>query len=725
MKQMIKSMSLLLTGLVLGVLLGKVTFRTSSKDEIVSNISPVVSPLPQQRTSHHQLVDLAKLGQTMTSTSDGLKLAVIYGKIAHLSADEVEALLEQVALSTDSAVRRQREKFQDALIQRLLEIDPSRAIAAAFARYPNESASDAVDRTHRWVRPIFEKVAHEDLAEAKRLVAALPEDDAWLRRRAVEAILDRADTHDPGSLIEWAKSTNPGFDAFGESVSDFTEMRAYMITPDDDIFTRWAKEDLAGAKAYVLGLKSGKERSQGLVGIAEALAVTDPDSAVSFAAGLTNPNEQSAVWYRTIHLLASTRPADAARLLDQIPHGRIKQSAVNVLTEQWIQRDRSSALAWIETLGDSQLQQQVYQTAVFGIAEDDPAGAIDLAANLYGVETRRNAISEVTQQWFNEDAVSAIAWLKSHSSHEFSDEIHRFALPQYANEDPFGSAAYFDQLVAQHGLTENLSEAAGNIAYSLAGLDPDRAVVWVESLPDENTMQEAMEQVIYSIADDHLDHAMALAATQSELSDWAVYHLAESIAADDPGQAMKWIASQSEDLQRMAVNRVLMDLVRTNPTAAAEGLHASSGFLAEAEWNSLTKPADQIARTLAATNLQGALDWAAELPAGEVRNAAMSTPMHLWLQADPRAASEWIGQLEDASLRQQAAYQLADRVRDSDPEAAFLWSQTLHEDYRLAMMGEALRTWKDVDPEAAQQTLDATELTTDERLRLQRELGKD
>ncbi len=118
-----------------------------------------------------------------------------------------------------------------------------------------------------------------------------------------------------------------------------------MITPDNDLFTRWAKADLAEAKAYVMALEAGAERSQGIAGIAEALVLTDPEAAVTFADGLTDAAERSAVWYRSIRLLANTRPADAARLLDEIPNGRVKQSSINVLTERWIRKDRSSTLA--------------------------------------------------------------------------------------------------------------------------------------------------------------------------------------------------------------------------------------------------------------------------------------------------------------------------------------------------------------------------------------------
>ena len=726
MKAKIRSGILLLCGAAIGVLLGR-TIPTSPRRGFENENSPFEgepSPVSVRGTEDLRSVDLTRLGDLVKSARDELKLAVIYGRVAQLSLGEIERMLDKVLSSTDPDITRLREEFEDALIQRLLELDPAVASEVALTRRSGETAHEAEKRADRWVRPVFTALAECDLAEAKRLAANLPI-DGWLRRQAVGAIIDSAEIDDYRSLITWAKSADPGFDDFGDSVSDFTNMSAYMITPDNDLFTRWAKADIAEAQAYVLGLESGAERNQGLAGIAEALAVTDPNAAVEFAESLSNATEQSAVWYRTIHLLASTRPEDAASLLDQLPKGLVKQSAVNVLTDQWIEKDPRSALAWADSLGESQLQQQVYQSTVYSLSKEDPAAAIDLAGKLHGLKTRRDAIREVTQQWFEDDALSAIAWLRSQPDHEFSDEIYRYALPRYANSDPEASAAYFDELVDQHGLTGNLKAAAGHIAYCLAENDPNGAITWVESIGDRSTMNRAIEQVIYSMADEHLEEAMQLATTRSELSVHAVSHLGKALASRDPGAAFEWIASQPDEFRRDAVRTVLRDLVRSNPAAAAEQLQASSEFLGEPDWNGLTKPADQIARALAMTDLEGALEWAANLPEGKVRNAAMNTPMHLWLQSDPRAASEWIGQLEDDSLRQQAAYQLAGRVRDSDPEAAYLWSQTLHENYRIAMMGEALLTWRETNVEAARRALEGARLTDEERATLEDRLSEE
>ena len=723
--QVSKWIPALLLGIAIGVLAGRLTSpRPETPDGASSDAPPQGEAEPgvlRALDADPGRGDIARLVRSAAPHSDRLKSAVIFGRVATLTADEVEELLREVASSAEPEVAEERRSLEDALILRLLELDPVRALRSAVTRHPGERADDAEQRAGRWVARAMAALAKTDLAEARRQAESLPE-KGWLRRQAIEAVLDHAAPQDFQSLLAWAKATDPRFDEFGDGVDDFTDMTAYMITPDNGLFTRWAKTDLAAAKGYVLGLEPGAERNQGLAGIAEALAVTDPDAALRFAENLSDANERSAVWYRTIHLLASTRPADAARLLDELPSGRVKQSTVEVLTRQWLRQDRDAALAWAKSLGDSPRQQRVYRTAVHALARRDPEAAVDLAVNIHGLAARRDAIREVTRQWFTDDPLSATAWLRSEPDHEFRDEIYRFALPLYANRDPAGSAEYFDQLVAEHGLSGNLSAAAGQIAYTLARLDVDRALEWVGTIRDDATGQAAMEQLLTSVAFDDPGKAMQLVETQPTVSPGTIADLATAFTREDPDAAFEWIARQPAEARWGAVNRALADLVRDDPTAAAEQLRASAEILDPTGWNRLTTRAENISRAIATTDMEGALEWAASLPDGEVRNAAIAMPLHFWLDSDPHAASRWVSQLEDDALRQHAVSQLASSVRDSDPEAAFIWAGTLHGDERLATMRRALRTWRETDPEAARRAIQSADLTEDERAELQTEV---
>ncbi len=108
-----------------------------------------------------------------------------------------------------------------------------------------------------------------------------------------------------------------------------------------------------------------------------------------------------------------------------------------------------------------------------------------------------------------------------------------------------------------------------HIAYSLAELDPDRAMAWVDSIPGTSARNRAIEQLLNSMSDEHPDQALQLANEQSELSVSAITHVAESMAGRNSAEAFNWIDSQTSEVERDAVARVLQGLVRSNPSVAA------------------------------------------------------------------------------------------------------------------------------------------------------------
>jgi len=82
------------------------------------------------------------------------------------------------------------------------------------------------------VRPIFARLAISALDRARSLAESL-RPNGFLRDQAVEALIERAETSEPGALLAWAKAPEPGFGGYGDAMRDFTDMGAYMIRPDD------------------------------------------------------------------------------------------------------------------------------------------------------------------------------------------------------------------------------------------------------------------------------------------------------------------------------------------------------------------------------------------------------------------------------------------------------------------------------------------------------------
>ena len=91
----LRSTLLLLVGAIVGAFLGRITVNPVGNENAAGNSSPsvTVDSLVTDRTlANGHSIDLSNLGLELKGVRDELRLAIVYGRIAHLSADEVEAL---------------------------------------------------------------------------------------------------------------------------------------------------------------------------------------------------------------------------------------------------------------------------------------------------------------------------------------------------------------------------------------------------------------------------------------------------------------------------------------------------------------------------------------------------------------------------------------------------------------------------------------------------------
>ncbi|MGB0344209.1 MAG: hypothetical protein ACPGGJ_02350, partial [Coraliomargarita sp.] len=77
---------------------------------------------------------------------------------------------------------------------------------------------------------------------------------------------------------------------------------------------------------------------------------------------------------------------------------------------------------------------------------------------------------------------------------------------------------------------------------------------------------------------------------------------------------------------------------------------------------------------------------------------------------------KWVESLEAGPARDQSVAVLVQNVSDSDPEAGFIWAQTLGDDgKRERSLKQSLKKWVQRDPEAAKNAVDAADLPEEEK----------
>jgi hypothetical protein len=182
-----------------------------------------------------------------------------------------------------------------------------------------------------------------------------------------------------------------------------------------------------------------------------------------------------------------------------------------------------------------------------------------------------------------------------------------------------------------------------------AEIDPAGAAEWASELQNERNSNFVSMRVASAAAEQ--DPAVA-ATLISNLKDsrargWAVSQLASKWFERDPDAAVSWTWTLSDpgDQQR-AVGSIAQNFARNNPAAAMEW--ASSIRSAELQKSATSKAIAQWAETEPASAANYALT---SIPAGDLQRKAVEQVAREWGRSDRVAATAWIQQIPDESLR--------------------------------------------------------------------------
>ena len=570
----------------------------------------------------------------------------VYASVAALDdLGAIEARIEAAAAQPDSP---RRDLELEALLARLAEIDPPRAmrlaqslflddrfVVAAFTAAAAASVEDALAALASMRRPGLQRdvalalldTLGDDEGTVERIAASLP---ASLRLSFEMRRLTRRAQRDPaGALLAAMRLENR--DMLQEAVTNIAassataspveiDALAQMLEAEDpdlarafrsSALTRWARSDPAAALAFL------EERASTLDGslasnIASVAATADPERVLGLLDSLPS-SARSTTQSRAIRAIAERDPLRAIQLFEALPAGQDRNGLARTVARSYAQQDPDAAMAWARSL-----RQPV--DLMLGVIEGIAAVDFDRAAGLV-----------------------------------------------------------LQELSAQGGGPAQASGNGGRPAVipptGLVG-----SLVTNQRAADAGSMTRLAEGLLA------LDSALGRSGLMLMLGSWM---------QADTARATDWLLANLTRVPPETLNNVSRTLARTD-IESAKRLTDSIPDTVRASW------AANVAGTLAESGIANAMQWVERFRGQPVYEAALSRIVQTGARYDAKAAAPLVEGLSPA-LRSEVSREVALQWAQQDPAAAARWFETIDDETtRSDTLGMAARLWAQRDAAAAE-----------------------
>ncbi len=300
-------------------------------------------------------------------------------------------------------------------------------------------------------------------------------------------------------------------------------------------------------------------------------------------------------------------------------------------------------------------------------------------------------------RWGQEDPEAAFASLKAMDFKRGGQDATSI-LASLAAMDPERAVAWLNDPdnTLQH-LPKMGHILAGTIAKEWVRQDAESAMEWASNLPP-GQRHGAMAGVLESLASTDPKEAAELVMSMAEDPARRGYvgEVAQSWGQQNPSEAMDWAQTLVGSEREKAIEQVLDGWAQSTPEEAA-------GFIDELPDSERTQgQISQVAREWARRDPANAAAWLSTHPEGEGVRHAMGEVMWNWTNIDPESASTWLSQQPPSGSRDIGAAALSKAAWETDPEGAVSWSATIgDEDMRAQMLQHGLRSWMRQDEAAA------------------------
>ena len=421
------------------------------------------------------------------------------------------------------------------------------------------------------------------------------------------------------------------------------------------VIPAWAEQQPERAFAGVAELPPNWDRTQLLQHVTAEIARHDPQLALNLISSIKLPDPDK---YRGIIVGEWSRydPAGAAQWVERQSVRLQGQFAFRV-ADAYVGQQPQEALDWALRISRSP-GKNLWSYMLRQMALNDPQEALRIAMASENPAQRSNALSGV--------------------------------LSSIATTNPALAMSHLDKVPAGNLRTQVIMEIASRLAETSVA----SAVDWLNDLDDTGMRRQAWTQISGNIAYRDPDGAAEMVdRVPKEAREAWIGSVAGAYAQSDPNKAIQWVRKfQDEPTYPRMVQQVVMNAAGNNPELAldiinrtADGKHREQllagvmPMLAHTAPESAARLLDDIsdeslrsqsismvASGWAQADLPAARKWAASLPSGSSRDAALSSMIGAATTSAEDAAS-LIRQIQSPERRENAVMNAAMHLAQIDP----------------------------------------------------------
>lgn len=572
-----------------------------------------------------------------------------------LDADQISTMISDLPTLDRSDMRRYR--ISHALFKRLATINPD-AAWDALTQLEDKQLRNNLTAT------VIGIISKFDLSKASALLAEIK--DPQSKQSALYGWMSEAAAQDPAQAFRLL-ATEP--------------IRTQGSSLYQSLFHIWAKDDPEAALAKLSEIKKPQELQQALNGIASALVATDPQRALA--------------------------------LLDQVPSGQKRQNLLSSITTSWMQEDSDAAFAWIKTLPIAD-QAKAMQSGSWQMFQSDPAKAATIITSLPLNNNTNHLISQLAQTWAQSDPAAAKSWVESLSPGKTQELAITGLIQTMSSTDPAQAASLFGDTVVNN---QN-SHLVGNLAGEWIKTDQAAALAWINSLDLRgNALQNVQSQLIGTLATEDPAAACryALSISDAKSQEHAVNSLVQTWGNEDPQAAKDWIMSTLEGSSKVSsLNSLIQRLTYSDrETALRFYQEATTNLTPEAIENTYSSTAGQIASYWAQEDPKAAATWVMSLPEGQTRLNSFERMVDSWGDNDIKSAAAFLNTVDAGNDRDGGVKVLiSDLHGQDDHESAFDWANTIsNASQREDAIRDSAQRINNEDPAAARAAISRANLS--------------
>ena len=526
--------------------------------------------------SHSGLANLEEILQINSPFDRGM---VLRNVLANTDEDGAFELLIQ---SLELPSRASSRELQSAIIRRLAQVNPARALSSAIELDKRE-----LYLADQLVPSLFSEWARTDLDEAISSARSLEES---IRRPASEAILQerldlseenlRAIAHDLGDeqvadalfvqLEVEAAVENPGelWDELVTKLQDDAQQSMQQSWNLAKVAIAWIEKSGFDVMDQIVNSITNSQTKVTLVRyILNSVAETDPLSAFEYALGIEDDLYNLTI-EGVARIWASADPEAALAAASQVDQSTLRTNLENSIVHTWAMANPREVLQRASTLPE-RLRNQATKSAISTIAWNSPVEAADLVTELEPGQQATQIAKDVVFTWSRGDARAALDWILTEPSvKEIQRQLLSTIIGRLASVDPqLAMDTALSQPIAESGTGmelrviselawENVDKAMELIPQTRKGQTRLRAYQSVgRALISQNDVDRALDLL------QEVDDAERITAFQSIAASWARTNSVGLLESMDrfPSQEFKSKAAMAIVLSNREYQQVLSD----------------------------------------------------------------------------------------------------------------------------------------------------------------------